>query len=359
MARTQSAATRSRLMPGRRNFLLSTGVLGAGSVLAACTNTEDEPEAAASQEQEQQQQPAEGSMAPGDTVTVAVSVPAADHGWLAAVTSFAQQAGDSFEDVELELVEGGAASAEQIGNLETLISSEPDALVILPHEGQALTEISIRAMDAGIPVINLDRIFDSPLAYRNWIGGDNYGMGVSAAHYIGQELPDGGSIAEIQGIASLELTQQRSQGFADTLAAHYPNIEVVAQQSADFTPDSGQEVMSNVLQAQPQLDAVWNHDDDQGVGVEAAVNEAGRDEFFMVGGAGSTHVMESIQNDGIWKATVLYSPSMAGTAIYLARLVAQNRGMDGFLQPEIPQSITLYAALVTADNVDQYLEVGF
>ena len=43
-------------------------------------------------------------------------------------------------------------------------------------------------MDAGIPVINLDRIFDSPLAYRTWIGGDNYGMGVSAGNYIGERL---------------------------------------------------------------------------------------------------------------------------------------------------------------------------
>ena len=43
-------------------------------------------------------------------------------------------------------------------------------------------------MPAGIPVINLDRIFDSPLAYRTWIGGDNYGMGVSAGNYIGKQL---------------------------------------------------------------------------------------------------------------------------------------------------------------------------
>ncbi len=43
-------------------------------------------------------------------------------------------------------------------------------------------------MQAGIPVINLDRIFDTPLAYRTWIGGDNYGMGVSAGNYVGTQL---------------------------------------------------------------------------------------------------------------------------------------------------------------------------
>ncbi len=61
--------------------------------------------------------------------------------------------------------------------------------MILPNDGSQLTSLGTRAMLAGIPVINLDRIFDSPLAYRTWIGGDNYGMGVSAGNYIGTPAP--------------------------------------------------------------------------------------------------------------------------------------------------------------------------
>jgi ribose transport system substrate-binding protein len=64
--------------------------------------------------------------------------------------------------------------------VQTLINRGVDALVILPNDGSQLTSVGRQAMEAGIPVINLDRIFDSPLAYRTWIGGDNYGMGVSA-----------------------------------------------------------------------------------------------------------------------------------------------------------------------------------
>jgi ribose transport system substrate-binding protein len=217
-------------------------------------------------------------------------------------------------------------------------------------------------MNAGIPVINLDRIFDSPLAYRTWIGGDNYGMGVSAGHYIGRRLRDAGVanpiIGEIAGIDNLPLTQERSKGFADALATY--GFSVGPRQAADFTAQGGQRVTANLLQAAPRLDAVWNHDDDQGIGVLAAINQAGRNEFFMVGGAGSANAMREIQADtGVLKATVTYSPSMAASAVALARLVAQGRGMGDLAEHEVPASITLASATITKENVANYLPLGF
>jgi ribose transport system substrate-binding protein len=234
--------------------------------------------------------------------------------------------------------------------------------VILPNDGSQLTRVGQQAMDAGIPVINLDRIFDSPLAYRTWIGGDNYGMGVSAGHYVGTRLREAGVanpvIGEIAGIDNLPLTQERSRGFAAALATY--GFSVGPRQAADFTAQGGQRVTANLLQAAPRLDAVWNHDDDQGIGVLAAINQAGRNEFFMVGGAGSANAMREIQGDtGVLKATVTYSPSMASSAVALARLVAQGRGMSDLAEREVPASITLASATITRENVADYLPLGF
>jgi ribose transport system substrate-binding protein len=217
-------------------------------------------------------------------------------------------------------------------------------------------------MQAGIPVINLDRIFDSPLAYRTWIGGDNYGMGVSAGNYVGERLKAAGVanpvIGEIAGIDNLPLTQARSQGFADALGTY--GFRVGPRQAADFTAQGGQRVTANLLQAAPRLDAVWNHDDDQGIGVLAAINQAGRNEFFMVGGAGSANAMRDIQADNtVLKATVTYSPSMASSAVALARLVAQGRGMGDLAEQEVPASITLASATITRENVATYMPLGF
>ena len=165
-------------------------------------------------------------------------------------------------------------------------------------------------------------------------------------------------IAEIQGIANLPLTQDRSKGFADALAS--AGFKVSNQVSAQFTVESGQQVTANLLQAAPKIDAIWNHDDDQGVGVLAAINQSGRKEFFMVGGAGSLNAMQAIKADNtVLKATVTYPPSMASSAINLARLIGQGKGMSDLVENEVPASITLASATVTKDNVDKYMPLGF
>ena len=160
-------------------------------------------------------------------------------------------------------------------------------------------------MEAGIPVINVDREFSSPFAARTTILGDNYGMGVSAGTYACKVVEEKDIadpvIAEIAGIDSLPLTQDRSKGFKDALKACGQNVD--NRVAAEFTVESGEEAASNLLQAEPKIDIIWNHDDDQGVGVKAAFDNADRDEFAFIGGAGSANAMRWIK-DGEMAATV-------------------------------------------------------
>ena len=91
----------------------------------------------------------------------------------------------------------------------------------------------------------------------------------------------------------------------------------------------GEAATSQLLSANPQIDAIWNHDDDQGIGVLAAIEAAGRDEFFMVGGAGSKNAMELIEaDDCVLKATIIYPSTQAADGIALARLIAQGKTMS-------------------------------
>jgi ribose transport system substrate-binding protein len=341
--------------PSRRGLLLAGTAAGAGALLTACTSNDSGAEADSSPAAA----PAEGR--PGKHVTIGFAGPQADHGWLNAINTNARQRAKKYSDVTLEITEGANDTAQQIGQIETLINKKVDVLVILPADGKALTQIGLKAMRSGIPVVNLDRIFASPQAYRAWIGGDNYGMGLNAGHYIGEQLKHkrNAKVVELAGLDNLELTRQRTQGFDDALK-RYPNIHKVARQAAEFTVESGQSKMAQLLQAVPRFDALWNHDDDQGVGAERAIAQAGRKDFLMVGGAGSRHAMEAIKaGTGVLKATVLYPPTMAASAIDLARALGQGRGVAGLSEFEIPASITLYSAVVTKENVDQYLPTGF
>jgi ribose transport system substrate-binding protein len=92
----------------------------------------------------------------------------------------------------------------------------------------------------------------------------------------------------------------------------------------------------------------------------AAIKNAGRDEFFVVGGAGSKNVMEDIKSgDSLIKATVVYPSTQGADGIRLARLVAQEKALSDLVEVEVPREIKLFAPVVTADNVDQFLPTAF
>lgn len=343
----------------RRRLLFGTAALGAGALLTGCTSNETEPTSA---QTKAAGSAAGGNAEPGKKVTIGFSAPAADHGWIAAITNNAKAQAGAYSDVEFKSVEAGADAAAQRAALSTLISQKPDVIVLLPHDGKELNAFGLEAMKAGIPVVNLDRAFPDARAYRLQIKGDNYGMGVSAATYIIEQLKAKGVtapvIGEIPGIDSLELTQERSKGFADTLAA--AGFKVANRRPAEFTADSGQQAATGLLQALPKIDAIWNHDDDQGIGVLAAVNQSGRKEFFMVGGAGSKKAMEDILADKtVLKATVTYSPSMASSAVSLARLIGQGKGMSDLVELQVPKEIVLASETITKENASDYLKLGF
>ena len=354
----------------RRRFLLGAAGLGAGAALTACTSN-SAPVAAASTSAAAGSTAstgsagsgaASGNAAPGKLVTIGFSAPAADHGWTGAIAKDAIAEAKKYPDVKLESVQPTNDVTAQIAAIRTLINRKVDAIVLLPNDGKQLTQIGLQSMQAGIPVINLDRAFDTPQASRVFIGGDNYGLGVSAGTFLGQTLKAKGVskpiIGEIAGIDSLPLTQQRSQGFKDALATF--GFEVGPRQAAQFTVQSGQAVAQSMLQATPRFDALWNHDDDQGIGVLAAINQAKRSEFVMCGGAGSANAMRLIKADtSVLKATVLYPPTMASSAISLARLLVHAKGLGDLAQQEVPASVILYSATVTKANVDQYLPFGF
>ena len=297
----------------------------------------------------------------GETITIIASVPPTDHGWLGAISKNAQAAADKFDDVEFILLEAADADS-QAQQIEQAISQNPDALVILPQDGAALTPVAQRAEAAGIPVVNIDRLFSTPDAATATILGDNYQIGVLAAEYIAEELDCQGNVVEIQGLAGISVTTDRSKGFTDTLATACPDggIEIVASQPGDFNPDRGLTVMENILQAQQEIDAVYTHDDDMAQGVVQAIRNAGRDdEMFLTGVGGSQSAMEQIKEGGLYRATFLYNPNMAATAVNMARLIALGEGFSELVPPEVPRQLIVPAAVVTQDNVEEYEAYAF
>lgn len=339
----------------RRTFAVIGAFAAATLVLGACTNSggdDDKSSTVAKSNTDNDK--------PGKKMRIGFSAPAADHGWMGAISKAAVAQAKQYDDVELVNAEGTNDVNLQISQVETFINDKVDAIVLLPYDGAAMTPVALKAMEAGIPVINVDREFDSPFAARTTVLGDNYGMGVSAGTFVCEQAKGDTDkiIAEIAGIDSLPLTQDRSKGFADALKKC--GLKVNNRVAAEFTVESGEKAASNLLQAAPKIDYLWNHDDDQGVGVLAAIKNADRDEFVMIGGAGSANVMRDIEADNtVLKATVVYPSTQAADAIKLARLIVQNKAMSDLAEIEVPRLIRMSAPVVTKDNVAKYIDSAF
>ncbi|VXB85041.1 substrate-binding domain-containing protein [Aeromicrobium sp. 9AM] len=346
----------STFLHRRRRGLAIVGAFAAATlVLGACGNSSDGGDSDSNVSKSNTDNDKAGKK-----VVIGFSAPAADHGWMGAITKAAVAQAKQYDDITLKVAEGTNDVNLQISQVETFINDKVDAIVLLPFDGAAMTSVARKAMDAGIVVINVDREFDSPFAARTTVLGDNYGMGVSAGTFVCDDAKGakGKVVAEIAGIDSLPLTQDRSQGFADALKKC--GLKVNNRVAAEFTVESGEKAASNLLQAAPKIDYLWNHDDDQGVGVLAAIKNANRDEFTMIGGAGSANVMRDIKADNtVLKATVIYPSTQAADGIKLARLLVQGKSMSDLSEIEVPRQLKLSAPVVTKDNVDTYIKSAF
>jgi ribose transport system substrate-binding protein len=313
------------------------------------------------------QAPAGGDESPasgtsnGEKVKIIASVPPTDHGWLGAISKNAKSEAEKHDDVDFELLQAADADS-QAQQVEQAIAQKPDVLVVLPQDGAALTPVAQKAEKAGIPVVNIDRLFTAPDAATATILGDNYQIGILAADYIADQLKCKGNVVEIQGLAGISVTEDRTKGFTDELKKKCPDggVKIVASQPGDFNPDQGLKVMENILQAEDQIDAVYTHDDDMAQGVVQAIRNAGRDgDMFLTGVGGSQDAMNQIKEGGLYRATFLYNPNMAATAVNMARLIGLGEGFPELVPPEVPRQLVVPAAVVTKDNVDEYEQYAF
>jgi ribose transport system substrate-binding protein len=306
------------------------------------------------------QSPASGTNS-GKKIKIIASVQPTDHGWLGAISKNAKSAAEQYDDVDFQLLQAADADS-QAQQVEQAISQKPDVLVVLPQDGAALTPVAQKAERAGIPVVNIDRLFTAPDAATSTILGDNYQIGVLAADYISDQLKCKGNVVEIQGLAGISVTEDRTKGFTDELKKKCPDggVKIVASQPGDFNPDQGLKVMENILQAEKQIDAVYTHDDDMAQGVVQAIRNAGRDdEMFLTGVGGSQDAMDQIKEGGLYRATFLYNPNMAASAVNMARLIGLGEGFSELVPPEVPRQLIVPAAVVTKDNVAQYEKYAF
>ena len=162
--------------------------------------------------------------------------------------------------------------AKELSNVEDLLVKGVDVLLINPTDSDAVGSAVAAANKAGVPVVTLDRGANSGTVVAH-IASDNVAGGRMAGEFILQKLGGKGKVVELEGIPGTTAARDRGQGFNEAVK---DKLEVVARQTADFDRTKGLTVMENVVQAQPDFDAVFAHNDKMALGALRALEAAGK-----------------------------------------------------------------------------------
>lgn len=282
--------------------------------------------------------------------TIAVSIPAADHGWTAGVvyhaTAAAKEINAAFPNVNVVVKTSPSASA-QVSAIEDLSANKQmDALVILPHSSEELTSPVKAIKDNGSFVTVVDRGLTDPTIQDLYVAGDNIAVGATTGKFLVDKLGGKGNLVVLRGIPTV-IDDERIKGFQDAIKDS--GLKVLDIQYANWNSDEAFKLMQDYLAKYPHIDAVWANDDDMLLGVLEAINQSGRKEIkFALGGNGMKEIIEKVMaNDPVTPIETPYPPSMIKTAIYMT--AAQFVG-----QAPVRGTVKLDAPLITADNAKEY-----
>ncbi|OIO94361.1 MAG: D-ribose ABC transporter substrate-binding protein, partial [Anaerolineae bacterium CG2_30_64_16] len=163
--------------------------------------------------------------------------------------------------VKLIVVDAQDDPAKQAASIEDLINKKVDALLINPTDAEAIVPSIQKANAAQIPVFTIDRGAAGGEVVSH-IASDNVAGGKMAAEFLCKAIGGKGNVVELQGIAGTSAARDRGQGFDDYMKANCTGATIVAQQTADFNRSKVLSVFENILQAQPDITAVFAHNDE-------------------------------------------------------------------------------------------------
>jgi len=265
---------------------------------------------------------------------------------------------DTAEDCNWDLIATDAAgsAAKQVADVDSMIAQGIDVLFLPPREEKPLIPAVMKAKAAGIPTFLVDRSVDPAVAeagrdYVAFLGSDFIDQGRRVAEWTLENFEgEKGIIVELEGTTGSSPANDRKKGFDDVMAMH-DNMEIVASQSGDFARDLGRQVMETLLQAHPDVNIVYAHNDEMAIGAIQALELAGRtpgDDVMVVSIDGTRDALEAII-DGKMGVTVESSPFFGPLACNVMERYIAGETIEPWVQVED----RIFTAENAADHIDE------
>lgn len=196
--------------------------------------------------------------------------------------SMKQGAEDTAKNLNIDLIiqvaEKEDSTEQLVGLVENMIAKKVDAIIVTPNDSIAFIPAFQKAEKAGIPIIDLDVRLDADAAKAaglkfNYVGVDNFNGGYLEAKNLVEALGGKGNIAILEGIPGVDNGEQRKAGALKAFG-EYPNIKIVASQSANWETEQALNITTNILTANPNINGIFAANDNMAIGAVTAVENA-------------------------------------------------------------------------------------
>ena len=235
-------------------------------------------------------------------------------------------------------------SATQANQLANAAATGAGAVIVNPTDSDAMAPAVKQLVDEKIPVVAVDRAVNNA-EVSSYIASDNVGGGKQAAKALSEAIHGEGEILVLQGKTGSSASRERGKGFDEGLKDS-PNIKVVAKQTAEFERAKGLDVTTNLLQAHPNVKAIFAENDEMALGaIEALGSKAGKD-VKVIGFDGAEDALKAIK-DGRMYASIAQQPvKMAEQAVIEASKLLKGETATKKMQVEV--------VAATKENVDKF-----
>ena len=214
-----------------------------------------------------------------DTYKVGFAQTESNNPWRIAQTNSMKSEAEKL-GYQLVYTDAASSAAKQVADVNSMIAQGVDVIFLAPREEKPLIPAVMAAKKAGIPVILLDRSVDPSLAkagedYLTFIGSDFVQEGKRIAEWLVKNANGKSKIIELEGTTGSSPANDRKKGFDEAIQAA-GGFEIVASQAGDFARDKGRQVAEALLQAHPDADIIYAHNDEMAMGAIAALEAAGK-----------------------------------------------------------------------------------
>jgi ABC-type sugar transport system substrate-binding protein len=212
------------------------------------------------------------------TIILGFAQVGAESGWRTANTKSIQAAAKE-SGIELKFSDAQQKQENQIKAIRSYIQQKVDVIAFSPVVESGWDTVLKEAKDAGVPVVLTDRAVDSTddSLYVTFLGSDFVAEGKKAGDWVVKEYANESSvkIAQLEGTTGSAPAIDRAEGFAEVIKAD-PKFKIVASQTGDFTRAGGKQVTEALLKSNPDINLIYAHNDDMGLGAIEAVEAAGK-----------------------------------------------------------------------------------